>query len=448
MIIMNQVEKHLYKVRYRNAGDDFHELWAARKILRLVDPQTDLVAVSIEGISEREKSGSKAGLLVVDMAEYFGGEAFGNARRVIYSQLKHSTTNKTKNWSAGELGEVIEGFANRFKELVKIHGPESVQAKVRFQFVTNRPISLNIIAAIEGAASEKTGQLIGHASNAFKTIKEKYGDDEENFTTFLNLLILTGKRRDRHGQEIGLEQDVQRLIADFDADVRLRLKDLVHKKTLPEYRDDPTIRKGDLLVALGIDSEKQLFPAPARFEFDGVSIPREQEADIAKDILESSVPVVIHASGGIGKSIVATRLLDLMPKGSACIAFDGFAGGEYKRERVPRHLHRYGLVQLANELAAMGLCDPLLPSSAQPAAYLEAFRVRLRQAVVTVRSVASSAVVLVVLDAADNSVIAASESHDRAFVQGLIQEPPPDGCRVVVLARTERLNMLGLPEVI
>ena len=192
---MNNVEKHLHKVRYRNAGDDFHELWAARKILCLIDPRNDLVAVSIEGISEREKSGSKAGLLVVDMAEYFGGEAFENARRVIYSQLKHSTTNKTKNWSAGELGEVIDGFANRFKELVKIHGSESVKTKVRFQFVTNRPISPNVIAAIEAAANENVDQLIGHASKAFKTIKMKYGSADENFTTFLKLLILTGKQR-------------------------------------------------------------------------------------------------------------------------------------------------------------------------------------------------------------------------------------------------------------
>jgi hypothetical protein len=31
-------EKHLHKVRYRNDGDDFHELWASRRILRLIDP--------------------------------------------------------------------------------------------------------------------------------------------------------------------------------------------------------------------------------------------------------------------------------------------------------------------------------------------------------------------------------------------------------------------------
>lgn len=444
--VMVNVEKHLYKVRYRNAGDDFHELWAARRILRLIDPRNDLVAVSIEGISEKEKSGTKAGLLVVDMVEYFGAEVFQAARQIVYIQLKHSTTKRSKPWSAGELGEVIEGFADRFKELVKLHGKGLVESKIRFQFVTNRPISPNVISAFMLAVNQKGGQLGGHISKTFHTIKEKYGIDDGNFTIFLSLLTLTGRERDRYGQEGALEEDAQRLIPDFDVNVRSRLKSLVHKMTLPEYRDDPTIRKDDLLAALDIVNEKQLFPAPPRFEFEGVSIPREQEADIVKKILESSGPVVIHASGGIGKSIVATRLPGLMPKGSACVVFDGFAGGEYTLERIPRHQHRYGLVQMANELAAKGLCEPLLPLQAQPAAYLQAFRVRLTQAAATIRSTIPNAVVFVVLDAADNSVMAAEESHDPAFVRGLIQEPPPNGCRMVFLSRTERLGMLAPPE--
>jgi hypothetical protein len=442
---MINMDKHLHKVRYRNAGEDFHELWAARRILRLIDSRNDLVAVSIEGISEKEKSGTKAGLLVLDMVEYFGAEVFQAARKIVYIQLKHSTTKRSEPWSAGELGEVIEGFADRFKELVKLHGKGVVESKVRFQFVTNRPISPNVNSALTLAVNQKGTQLEGRISKTFHTIKEKYGIDDGNFIIFLSLLTLIGKERDRYGQEAALEEDVQRLIPDFDANVRSRLKSLVHKMTLPEYRDDPTIRKDDLFATLGV-SERQLFPAPPRFEFEGVSIPREQEADIGKKILESSWPVVIHAYGGIGKSVIATRLPGLMPKGSACVVFDGFAGGEYTLERIPRHQHRLGLVQMANELAVKGLCEPLLPLQAQPAGYLEAFRVRLTQAAATIRSTTPNAMVVVVLDAADNSVMAAEESHDQTFVRGLIQEPPPVGCRIVFLSRTERLEMLAPPE--
>lgn len=249
---MVNVEKHLYKVRYKNAGDDFHEIWAARRILRLIDPRNDLVAVSIEGISEKEKSGTKAGLLVVDMVEYFGAEVFWAARQIVYTQLKHSTTNRSKPWSAGELGEVIEGFADRFKELVKLHGKDLVESKIRFQFVTNRPISPNVISALRLAVNQKGTQLGGHIPKTFNTMKEKYGIDDGNFTIFLILLTLTGRERDRYGQERALEEDAQRLIPDFDANVRSRLKSLVHKMTLPENRDDPTIRKDDLLAALDI----------------------------------------------------------------------------------------------------------------------------------------------------------------------------------------------------
>jgi len=445
---MIEIEKHLNKVRYRNDGDDFHILWAARRILHLIDMRDDLVAVSIEGISGGEKSGTDAGLLVVDMTEYFGDEVFEKARKVNYCQLKHSTTDKTKNWSVSELGDMMQGFAKRFNNLVKIHGLESVQAKVRFQFITNRPISDNLLAALQVGVNEKANQLTGHTAKAFNSLKNIYGNNDENFSAFLRLLILDGKKGDRHGQEVGLEQDIQRLTADFDANVRLRLKHLVHKMTLSEHRHDPTIRKYDLFAALGILNEKQLFPAPSRFEFDGVALPREQELDIIKNILASRFPVVIHATGGIGKSVFAKRLPDLMPKGSACIVFDGFAGGEYKMDRIPRHLHRYGLVQIANELAARGLCDPLLPSSAQPSAYLEVFRIRLKQAALEVQSNSPDALVLIIIDAADNSIMASLERHDNTFVHGLIQEPPPDGCRMVVLSRTERLRMLNLPETI
>ena len=443
---MAKIEKHLHKVRYRNDGDDFHILWAARRILHLIDTRDDLVAVSIEGISKREESGTDAGLLVVDMTEYFGDEVFEKARKVNYCQLKHSTTDKTKSWSVSELGDMIQGFAKRFNDLVKIHGLESVHAKARFQFITNCPISDNVLAALQAGVNEKANQLTGHTAKAFNSLKKIYGNNDENFSAFLRLLILDGKKGDRHGQEVGLEQDIQRLTADFDADVRLRLKHLIHKMTLSEHRDDPTIRKHDLFAALGIVNEKQLFPAPSRFEFDGVALPREQELDIVKDILASKFPVVIHATGGIGKSVLAKRLPDLMPKGSECIIFDGFAGGEYKMDRIPRHQHRYGLVQIANELAARGLCDPLLPSSAQPSAYLEAFRIRLKQAALSVQSNSPDALVLIIIDAADNSVRASLEHHDSTFVHGLVQEPPPDGCRMVAISRTEHLNELNLPE--
>lgn len=60
--------KYLDLVRYRNDGDEFHVLWTARRALRMLAPRSGLVAVTVEGVSERETTHGdqiEAGLLVV-----------------------------------------------------------------------------------------------------------------------------------------------------------------------------------------------------------------------------------------------------------------------------------------------------------------------------------------------------------------------------------------------
>jgi hypothetical protein len=44
--------------RGSNAGDDFHELWAMQQALGLLTPNTDLVAVTVEGLSIEDETGS------------------------------------------------------------------------------------------------------------------------------------------------------------------------------------------------------------------------------------------------------------------------------------------------------------------------------------------------------------------------------------------------------
>ncbi len=434
----------LKKVRYRNDGDDFHVLWAARRCLRILDCRNDLVAVSIEGISERERALSTKGLLVVDMAEYFGGEQIDQARQVVYSQLKHSTTSPNAMWTAGEIKDVIVGFSERFRVLVGQYGATEILAKVRFQFFTNRPISENIFKAINATFAGSEARLKGHARNAYLTIKKSYGSDDGLFSEFLTTLDFSGEQKNRVEQEAALAGDVHSFAASRDLNVQMCLTKLVYQNTLSDSVADPTIRKENLLVALNI-SEDELYPAPPRFEECEEVFSRTQESEIAEQIYNAQTTIVIHASGGVGKSVMANRLPELMPAGSVSVIFDGFAGGEYRRDRIPRHEHRYGIVQIINELSGKGLCDPLLPVvGTQPSQYFNVFRQRVQQAVESVRRSRPGSIVLIILDAADNSVMAANDRQERAFVLGLLQENPPEGCRIVAMARTERLELLAL----
>ena len=45
------------------------------------------------------------------------------------------------------------------------------------------------------------------------------------------------------------------------------------------------------------------------------------------------------------------------------MVYDCFGGGRYRNRSETRHRHRDALVQIVNELAAQGLCDPLIAQS-------------------------------------------------------------------------------------
>lgn len=64
-------------VRASRDGDQFHYAWAARRCLKMLLPQSNLVAVSVEGASGNESDDAsqiiEAGEEIIDIGEYYGG---------------------------------------------------------------------------------------------------------------------------------------------------------------------------------------------------------------------------------------------------------------------------------------------------------------------------------------------------------------------------------------
>lgn len=433
-------------VRYSRAGDDFHILWTARKALQLLSGKDGLVALSVEGISEAEGTGAlaseDAGLRVVDTTEYYGNQTLDKASSVVYCQFKYSTLHAETKCTSSDITDTLSEFAKRFSGLTAEFGGKVVQKKVRFRFITNRPISEDLIGAVQSvrsAASPKTKK----ESKALKQLLKATGLAGSKLREFMQALELVGDEGSRSEQSSALQLEAGTLHAHMDSHAVLQMKALVQSKMMPEAKNNKTINKAGVLQALGV-VERQLFPAPPRFEPTVSHIPHEQEAEIARVVISATAPVVISAAGGVGKSVLATRLPSLMPPGSHAVVFDGFAAGGYRAPTDPRHQHSHGLVHIANSLAAAGLCDVLLPSAAPDHAYIGALRRRLAQAAIALRSRTPTALLLIVLDAADNSVMAANLRGERAFAPDLLAESPPEGCRIVALARGHRLNLLKL----
>jgi hypothetical protein len=433
-------------VRPSRDGDQFHYLWAARRCLNLLLPGSDLKAVTIEGASPSEKTTSgpiKAGEEVIDVAEYLGTSDFTKATLVRYVQLKHSTQAPNKPWPASGLENTIGGFAKRYKAIIAESAKTGKRhPELEFLFVSNRPISPAIGAAVENAAKGLPVKPVD-----LKKLEKYTGLKGAKLSAFCKLLKLEGRHDALWDQRNILFQDVSQYLPDADVDAPTQLKELVTRKALSEAASNPTIERMDVLRALKTD-EDRLYPAPCRIEQLCDAVPREQEADLFKAIVDAgNTPVIVHAEGGVGKSIFATRIRLGLPPGSAAVLYDCFGNGQYRSTASYRHRHKDALVQIVNELAGKSLCHLLIPTSNAAASdYLKKFIYRLEQAVVSLKAQNLQALLCIIVDAADNAQMAAEESGDaRAFVLDLLRERIPDGVRLVALCRSHRRLLLDAP---
>ena len=432
-------------VRYSRDGDQFHYFWAARRCLGLLSLTNGPVAITIEGTSPHEiqlGESVEAGEEQIDVTEYYGSQQLRKATLIKYVQLKHSTKNPNKPWIPSGLKETIRGFAKRYLELVDHFREGGFWTPVEFCFVSNRPISSSLMETVEDAES---GNANRHPDTLHK-LEEFTALRGEDLSAFCKVLKLEGGLDDYRLQRADLVRETSGYLPGSDVDAPVQLKELVTRKALSESQTEPSVTRTDVLRALGV-TEEDVFPAPSRIASAEDAIPRSKEAAIVAQIITATTPVIVHAEGGVGKSVFSQRIPTHLPQNSETVVYDCFGNGEYRRPECPRHRHKDALVQIANELATRGLCDPMVPASkADNTDYLRAFTHRLKQGIATVRAENQQALLCLVVDAADNAEIAAQEfGNERSFVRDLIRVTLPHGVRLIVLCRTERQALLNPP---
>ena len=89
-----------------------------------------------------------------------------------------------------------------------------------------------------------------------------------------------------------------------------------------------------MLAALGASPDR-LLPAPSLLQAPEAVVPVPQAAEIARSLAASKGPVVVHAAGGVGKSVLASQLAGFLPGGSVYLVYDCFALGGYRRSSSP-----------------------------------------------------------------------------------------------------------------
>ncbi|WP_341279738.1 ATP-binding protein [Paenibacillus sp. FSL H8-0537] len=420
-------------VRYSRAGDIFHYRWAARRCLRLISPKSRINQIVIEGSKENKLAGE----YVIDVAEYADSLTRQGFQDVAYYQLKHTTVHKNNPFDLSDLKETFEGFSKRFQKLISAN--TQVDSAI-FTIVTNRPINQNLKENIEKLS-------IGAKANAkYKNTLSKYTQlPDEDLKKFCACIKFADGEGDYNAQKYRLHVEISQLVAgSIDNPEIESITGLVRDKALPD--SNGVIVREEILEKFKVTSERDLFPAPPEFEKIGTLVHREQHNDLLKTILASTAPLIIHAPGGVGKTAFARQIAKSLPVGSFGVVYDCFGGGRYRNRSEVRHHHRQAFVQIVNELAVQGLCDPLLVSSgASETDILRKFFDRIETAVIAMKKSNSNAVLVILIDAADNAEMAAAEFNHHCFAHELLRERIIEGVKIVALCRTERIHLLQPP---
>lgn len=424
-------------VRATRSGDRFHYLWASLRALRLLDSTGDMQSISIEGPAAGEKV---PGEEIIDVAEYFGNSPDTPPSRVHYHQLKHSSLRIDDAITSSELSNTLGKFADIYRAALAGDKADSVQ----FSFVTNRRLNDKVRKSLVDLAA---GLPLSHQTEGrYLRSALGFGADTAAEQQFCQHLTVD--------EGTAGVVDVERILADELKDfipgggTGSELADLMNQVSrMATYEaKSNALTRHDLLVTLRT-TEDRLFPAMPAFE-DLERVIRTADVDDVASTLRTGAysKLLLTAHGGVGKSIFTRMLKDELANESLTVIFDSFAGGDYRQLGQRRHQHKVALTQLANELASKGLCTVLIPSQvADHGDYMRAFENKVRKACERLADAETGAFLTIVIDAADNAVMAAAKFDERPFVADLFEIEWPANCRLVALCRPERKQLLELP---
>lgn len=441
---MNIALRSVDKVRVSRAGHTFHERWAARRALQLVFPNDDLFAIVIEGLSPNEdlKLGKEAED-IADLVLYYGnGDTFETCTTQQILQFKYKEASEPV--TSSYLKKTIKKFAATLRNFKASISDEDIAKKLSFGFVTNAEFSGELWDAI---ACLKSGRapVSNSAKKQLEYLKTWCKEEKVAAEDIFLLIEFRAATNDLPAQN----RFLRRTISDWSADSSglaarrlFALVELVREKSQIEGQGKNSIRREDILDALECD-EDQLFPADTRFVDVGDVVERSASQDVKYEIEASNLPVFLHAEGGVGKTVFIQNLTAYLTDTFEVVVFDCFGGGSYRSEARARHLPRVGLLQIVNELAARGLCDPLFPTDSDQYGLIEVARKRFKQASETVKSQSSLQGILIVLDAADNAQLEAEARNEIAFPRLLLASlstEPIEGVKLLLTARPHRME--------
>jgi hypothetical protein len=435
--------------RGSNAGDDFHELWVLRKALTLLAHNTDLLAITVEGLREEDEDGITSDSWDgVDCALYYGNYHDDVNQRIELVQLKYSAADPDKKWTLSRLGRsknkklnnsVLGRLAKAFKG-IKETKPELVaNKKVTIRLVSNQTVDKSIIEAI---------------LNNDVFIKPEYAGlykasrlNKDEYEIFIRSMVFDCGSNSRFAIEEHIQAEISKLMdQDFRGTVDF-LKQQIRRKMMPEAKGEQITREV-VLNWLGFSDERALFPCPTEIKKVEQLISRGISNEVVRALLDNNKYVCIHGEGGCGKTTALQEIESLLPENSHILVYDCYGGGRYLDSDAYRHRSPDAFLQISNDLSSQ-FQVPLLLNKMPTLDYPKIFKKRLEIASNVIASIKKEALLVICIDAADNSVIAARTQAppERSFVQDFVAIGElPENVRFIITSRTGRVEILNLPD--
>lgn len=426
-----------------STGDDFHQLWGMRKVLALLKPHTDLVEVKLEGftLDEIHNELGPHGQIVDVTTKIVTGNS---EPRFHYEQLKYSPSNPDTAWTWSRL--LANKSKNRKKSSILARLAQMLLgagADSTFSIVTNQPADKCIEADVK--------RLIGLLEDgtelddkiAYK-LRTATGCNDGDLLRILSAWDLSGFGA---VSRLKLETEIIQRVGEFtDADARNDV-DLLQQRIatlmLPEGMSHSPVTRETVLTWLGGGSSEILFPALSRIQKAQPYLRRSSTNELVELIAQSGLPVRLTAPGGCGKTSLAAALHEELPPGSEVIIYDCYGGGLFKSSDDRRHLPDRALVQVSNDIAAR-LDIPVMLRRETSGPIAAAFSRRLKLASEILRQRNEAARLVVVFDAADNSVMAAEHWNEACFIQEVVNlSHIPENICLIFSCRDARKASLG-----
>jgi hypothetical protein len=438
---MDKLSQAIDRVRASRDGHEYHEVWTARKAMQLLLPQSGLVGIAVEGLAPEDQSkASSETAEVADLTLYYGpATTLAVSSAVEILQFKYSISRADKDYRVSDAKKTIGKFAATWREQSKFSD------KISFSIITNRPIYGPFEEAIRALADGAPPS--GDAAGQAKQFKKACGLDSEALATFARKLSVTGLSGNLDDTKRSVSLALIDWSAASDPIARARLGELtrmVRDKAGHAGTNRNVIRRADVLAALNVADPEDLLPCPASLAAVGKIVEREQLQDAIDLVSRLDRPLLIHAAGGVGKTVFMESLAGSFRDAHEVVFFDCFGGGAYRSPEDLRHLPNRGLVHIVNSLACRGLCDPLLPESDDTGRLLRTFRKRLEQSVATLRRASPAKKILLLLDAIDNAAEHARDRRDVSFPTLLVEAvryEAVSGVTFILSSRSHRIPL-------